>query len=166
MLDTCSVSSCDRPAIGGGLCEGHNRRKRKGYRGNFDASFRRMNTKDCSVGGCTEYHVGNGLCQNHRLGALRLARKKYFVERLGGKCVRCGVTHHYLAFDFHHRDPATKLFDICYYINQKNIPVLLAEPRKCELLCAVCHRLEHANYVRLEEHAQQFLEVYRASPEQ
>ena len=64
------------------------------------------------------------------------------IEKLGGKCVKCGYSKCKNALDFHHIDPATKLFNmgIAYRYPQKKIDL---ELNKCMLLCANCHREEH-----------------------
>lgn len=43
--------------------------------------------------------------------------------------------------DFHHRDPLTKDFEIGGFHGSR--ARLLAEVEKCDLICAVCHRLRH-----------------------
>lgn len=59
-------------------------------------------------------------------------------------CEDCGFEGHNSQFDFHHRDPASKLFDISK-ARQRNMAkdVILRELKKCVLLCANCHRLHH-----------------------
>lgn len=78
---------------------------------------------------------------------LRAYALKYKLIKLhGGKCVKCGYDKSELtaAFDFHHRDPATKSFNIHKAIEHgKSWIDVLNEAEKCDLLCAICHRLEH-----------------------
>ena len=64
------------------------------------------------------------------------------VEYLGGKCIDCGFTGHPIAFDFDHRDPHDKEFKISgkYIFRWKE---LKKELNKCDLRCAICHRLRH-----------------------
>ena len=56
--------------------------------------------------------------------------------------MRCGWSGHVAGFDFHHRDPTLKDFNICLATG-KAWEVVRAELDKCELLCALCHRLHH-----------------------
>lgn len=49
------------------------------------------------------------------------------------------------ALDFHHRDAAEKDFGISYKGHTKALERLKKEVDKCILLCANCHREEHAN---------------------
>lgn len=75
----------------------------------------------------------------------RWRRKNVLIERLGGKCVRCGWGEHPAALDFHHKDPATKEFNIAPSLGRA-MEILEREVDKCELLCANCHRIEHSSY--------------------
>ncbi len=77
----------------------------------------------------------NSCMVNHR----RFLRKKKMVEYKGGKCQRCGYDKCLAAFDFHHRDPKGKEFNIsgnhCIAWNK-----LRKELDKCDLVCSNCHR--------------------------
>lgn len=67
---------------------------------------------------------------------------------LGGKCVRCGWKMKSLeelsAYDFHHPND-DKIFSISKMGN-KNWETIVDEIKKCDLLCANCHRVEHSKY--------------------
>lgn len=74
-------------------------------------------------------------------------RKKYyneFISRakayLGGVCVVCGTEEN---LEFHHKDPATKLFVITTRYGYK-WESTQTELDKCELLCTVHHKEKHA----------------------
>jgi hypothetical protein len=92
---------------------------------------------------------------NHRNREVRIgykleygrSRKVKLILLLGGFCVLCGMKYdgkNGAAFDFHHRDPAVKVFAL-------NIPQLVnrawkaivVEAEKCDLVCSCCHRVEH-----------------------
>jgi hypothetical protein len=101
----------------------------------------------CRIPGCTRDIVYRqaGVCRTHYMQEWRGQRKRTLADHLGGRCVRCGWTpllpSEYAVFDFHHlggKDEAVA--------NLINAPwgQLTAEAAKCELLCANCHRLEHA----------------------
>lgn len=66
------------------------------------------------------------------------AQKAKCVAHMGGKCERCGLEDHPVVYDFHHRDPSKKLFEINSSL--KAWDRLVEEMKKCNLLCAVCHR--------------------------
>jgi rubredoxin len=62
----------------------------------------------------------------------RIDQKQFSIQHLGGKCLDCGLVYdgsNGYAFDFHHRDPATKRFQV---------------GSKYDLLCAICHRKRHS----------------------
>ena len=73
-------------------------------------------------------------------------RRRWVKEQLatdaGGRCIRCGYAGSLRALDFHHRDPSQKSFAISAFSGAWT--KLLAEAQKCDLLCANCHRMEHA----------------------
>jgi hypothetical protein len=76
--------------------------------------------------------------RNRRLKTLEYAR-----FRQGLKCLKCGEDHP-ACIDFHHRDPATKEFNISqgwrwgYPLER-----LKKEIEKCDILCSNCHRKHH-----------------------
>lgn len=84
-------------------------------------------------------------CKNkHHVSLARKRLKVRAVEYMGGQCARCGYDSHPAALDFHHRDPSEKDFKIS---NGNTIAwdKVKVELDKCELLCANCHRIEHAD---------------------
>lgn len=67
------------------------------------------------------------------------------VEYKGGKCSKCeSSTYHPSCYDFHHNDPATKEF-VWTKLRLKSWDKITKELDKCDLLCCICHRLEHLN---------------------
>ena len=85
----------------------------------------------------------------------RQERKAKLVEMLGGECMLCGYRKCVAALEFHHRDPAQKLFQLSKENLLKRWPIVLAESEKCDLYCANCHReLEEAlRHMRFSEEA-------------
>ena len=73
----------------------------------------------------------------------RYRHKQKAVEMLGGKCARCGWHGDIAAYEFHHPE-GDKTFGVGVKSNSSFSAVLVAEILKCELLCANCHRIEHA----------------------
>ena len=70
-------------------------------------------------------------------------RRKWFYDiKSELKCERCGFDHP-AALDFHHKDPTQKSFGISAnkHIGKEKV---LEEIKKCKVLCANCHRIEHA----------------------
>ena len=62
-------------------------------------------------------------------------RRAQLIELLGGYCVRCGSTER---LEFDHIDPATKSFELGSDWTRA-WDDLVAEARKCQLLCRPCH---------------------------
>jgi predicted HNH restriction endonuclease len=57
--------------------------------------------------------------------------------------VRCGWSGNQAALQFHHQNSQEKEFTIGNVAN-KNWEVIKAELRKCILLCANCHAINHS----------------------
>ena len=73
-------------------------------------------------------------------------RKDILVASRGGKCEHCHQSYIYSGvYDFHHKDPTIKEFGIASGLT-RHLPMedLLKEIDKCLMLCANCHRIEHA----------------------
>ena len=60
------------------------------------------------------------------------------------QCCKCGEGRA-VCLDLHHTDPSTKLFSLNEARN-KSIKSIDAELAKCDVVCANCHRLIHAEY--------------------
>jgi len=67
--------------------------------------------------------------------------KKRLVEMFGGKCSRCPVSD-FRVLDFDHINPKTKRFNLCIGSMHRPWAELVTEARKCQLLCANCHRIK------------------------
>lgn len=68
--------------------------------------------------------------------------KDELIAARGGRCCDCGYSASAAALEFHHRDAATKEFEIgaaSVSRDRKRI-----EASKCDLVCANCHRARHA----------------------
>ena len=73
----------------------------------------------------------------------RLRAKLFLIEYKGGKCGMCGYDKMVpRAYDFHHRDPNEKEFNISQS-TVHNLDKLKLEVDKCDLLCKNCHAEKH-----------------------
>lgn len=72
------------------------------------------------------------------------ANRKLYIQYKGSKCSKCGYSKCDDALDFHHPDPHAKdtSFRSWRYWGLEKAKV---ELDKCILLCANCHREEHAS---------------------
>src|SRR5271157_4179734 len=76
-----------------------------------------------------------GRCASEWVIASRIKKKERLVGMFGGKCALCGYRKYVGALDFHHKNRLTKSFalsvkGVCYSWN-----TVLAEAKKCVLLC-------------------------------
>ena len=67
------------------------------------------------------------------------ARKNEIINRLGGKCVKCGSCD---SLEIHHIDYKSKSYSITKKILSIPFKKLDEELSKCELLCKECHKKE------------------------
>lgn len=100
--------------------------------------YKRTNKKTCAskCKKCANTYYGN---------RVKIVKIK-MIEYKGSQCEKCKLKlkdTHYAVFDFHHLDPKAKdiKFDRIKYQSWEKIQ---KEIDKCLLLCANCHRLEHA----------------------
>lgn len=101
----------------------------------LDQFYRRRNNKHASVY-CRA-------CTNTVTIARQQKLKRLAVAYKGGKCQNCGYDRYIGSLEFHHMDPEAKDFDVA---NCKLTSFNRVRPEldKCVLLCANCHREEHA----------------------
>ena len=71
-------------------------------------------------------------------------RKLDLIKRLGSECVKCGYSKNYSALEFHHKRPKEKLFQLdLRSLSNRKWERVLAEARKCILVCSNCHAELH-----------------------
>ena len=73
----------------------------------------------------------------------RFRAKAAAIKLLGGKCTQCGWNGNQAAIQFHHKNPRTKDF-IIGNVSNKSWNSIKSEMKKCVLLCANCHAIEHS----------------------
>ena len=82
-------------------------------------------------------------CNRQLVSERQQLLKKRAVEYKGGRCTRCGYDRYIGSLEFHHLDPESKEFDLADF-HSTDFESVKAELDKCLLLCANCHREEHA----------------------
>ena len=88
---------------------------------------------------------------NNIMSQYHIDIKKMLVDHLGGHCIDCSLETNWVeVYDFHH-PPGTKNGNKCIskLINEREWRCtgafcLKLEADKCDLLCANCHRIRHA----------------------
>ena len=70
------------------------------------------------------------------------------VQYLGGSCILCGYSRCMAALEFHHVNPASKLYEIG---KRPSLSLEKQKPEldKCVLLCANCHREVESGFIEL-----------------
>lgn len=118
---------------------GGGRRRRRMADGPKFATF------ECKLHGSTEFVLENRgyyrcmKCRSANVIDWRRRKKQTLVHEAGGKCKLCGYDRCMAALEFHHLDPARKLFPLSMRGCTRSIQTLRAEAAKCVLLCANCH---------------------------
>jgi len=84
-------------------------------------------------------------------GRLRVATKTFLVRPAHGKCQLCGYDRYIGNLSFHHRDPATKSFNISMMILDYALKKLITEASKCILVCHNCHGEIHAGLITTDK---------------
>lgn len=80
----------------------------------------------------------------------RAEQRRKLVERLGGKCSKCGYSKNLASLDFHHIDPSKKEGFIGYLINFHKFSDAEKEAKKCTVLCKNCHGEHHNPDLEIE----------------
>jgi hypothetical protein len=83
------------------------------------------------------------VCANRQTVERQQRLKQQVVEYLGGCCMQCGYDRYIGCLELHHLDPSVKEFDFAY-CRTTTFEKIKPELDKCILLCANCHREEHA----------------------
>lgn len=142
--DQCSIAGCVHQARAKGLCNAHYLRARSGAA--MDAPVRRLRSTGAECQDCSS-PVGPkgawGRCGKHYRRERSKVIKLALIEAMGGLCADCGGSFHHAAFDFHHL--GDKDGSVSGLMNTSSLDQVAAEAAKCELLCANCHRIRHAN---------------------
>lgn len=103
--------------------------------------------KDCRNAEGGYYRAECRVCHNARAVMNYDELKRAAIAYKGGKCSHCGLRHDCPAvYDFHHRDFREKEYrfgDLCKCKRIAQFSDLTPELDKCDLLCAICHRVLH-----------------------
>jgi len=92
-------------------------------------------------------------CRVDKVVRSRQKRKRDLVEHFGGDCMRCGYnpiadsSKSLGAIEFHHRNPEEKEFALGTKGMARSWEKCLKEAKKCDMVCANCHRELHDEMV-------------------
>lgn len=140
MNKECLVEICDRPLLAKGFCNGHYLRSRNG--GSMTTPIVRVEKgRVCGEQECSAKHYSGNFCHNHYNYYRRRAVWEKAVEILGGRCLKCKESYPVEVYDLHHREKSEKSFAMGNAICSFKWETIEEELRKCDLLCANCHRI-------------------------
>lgn len=80
-----------------------------------------------------------GKCASQWVIDNRRRKKERLVLMFGGSCVVCGYNKYAGALDFHHTDPKNKSFALSVKGLSYSWNSIVAEAKKCILVCKNCH---------------------------
>lgn len=118
---------------------------------NLDRSYKEIATElNCSKG-TIAYHCSVKVRekQHNRVYANRCKLINKLKTEAGGECVICGYSKCLKALEFHHRDKSTKFkrkgkpICVALMFSHYSVDVIKQEIKKCDLICANCHRELH-----------------------
>lgn len=99
--------------------------------------------KECQKEYFKKYYDKNKEKHIHTVLSYTIERKIFLAQKkMEYGCIKCGYKDHPSALQFHHKDPKTKSFTIGSG-NNKTFQELKDEIKKCVVLCANCHFIEH-----------------------
>ena len=108
----------------------------------------------CERHGPTPHATGSdGYLRCRRCRAEAVVRRRArvraaLIAEAGGRCAICGYDSHPAALQFHHVDPATKIFTVRDG-DTRSLARMREESSKCVLLCANCHAQVEAGAIDL-----------------
>lgn len=105
-----------------------------------------MRYKDNKKSYMDAYYEANGVRIRESGRKRNRAFKVKCIATKGGCCEACGLKYdgeNAAVFEFHHRDPTTKV-DRLSTMAPKPWGTVVDELDKCDMLCANCHNLMHA----------------------
>jgi len=110
-----------------------------------DAGYKKLSRITGVAYGTFRYHTNTAYQENQhsRLRAKAAKHKFILIQFLGGQCMKCGYRESD-ALDFHHRNKSQKTTAVSNLLDGK-FENALEEAKKCDLLCANCHREQHAD---------------------
>jgi hypothetical protein len=121
------------------VCKNCNRAKDKKYRIKHKQEIAERNKRYRA-----EHKQESLKCTQERIEKHRKAWIPILEEIYGTiACIKCGYDKCFAALEFHHRKPKTKNFSISIILRRKPTPEKIKEIKKCDLLCANCHRELH-----------------------
>ncbi|HVZ75911.1 MAG TPA: HNH endonuclease signature motif containing protein [Candidatus Paceibacterota bacterium] len=111
--------------------------------------------KKCKIHGVTKHFPRQdgswrcGKCASAWVIKNRQNKKARLVALFGGRCIACGYKKYAGALDFHHIDPNKKSFALSVKGLSYSWESLVAEAKKCVLVCKNCHTEIEAGIIKI-----------------
>lgn len=94
-----------------------------------------------------QHYQNNKQIYKERFRSHRIATRIYLQElKKDLKCIICGESDP-ICIDFHHKDKAQKVACISKMVRDYGMEKVLEEIKKCDPLCANCHRKLHRDEI-------------------
>ena len=137
---SCIADNCPNDKFAKGFCNAHYIRSRNGANMSTPVQAQTDSCVDC--GSPLNSKGGWMRCSKHFKLLRQRTIKESLVDAMGGCCQHCNGVFNLAAYDFHHI--SKKEANPSNIINSASIQKIAEEIEKCILLCANCHRIEHA----------------------
>lgn len=86
--------------------------------------------------------IANKKRDNAYFNKARRERSREFLVSLKNRpCADCGISYPHYVMDFDHLPEFPKLGEVGKLVNQHKFAEAIEESKKCELVCANCHRV-------------------------
>ncbi len=138
-VEGCKVENCHNKHRSKGYCNIHYLRFKDGK--DLNSPIQSYGTKGCKIENCHNRHRTGGYCHNHASITSRLVLKEEIMEQFGDKCHDCGGNFPPCVFDFDNVSTAPGHIQISQLIRAGNRERLQKELKRCEMVCANCHRV-------------------------
>jgi hypothetical protein len=103
---------------------------------------RKSNCKICQNKRVCAWNARNKVRKLEHRQEQRRRNVEWYVSLKTAPCSDCGLSFPPAAMDFHHRPGELKLANVAEMLDRVGKAKILAEIAKCDLLCAICHRLQ------------------------
>lgn len=116
----------------------------------------------CTIHGATSGFTVRGCdyclkCRSERISRHRAKNKLVLIKCFGSKCQLCGYSRFKNSLEFHHLEKSKKSFNISMANGSKSLRLLVAEAKKCVLVCANCHAEIEGGFRKVPARVKSFL---------
>ena len=95
------------------------------------------------------YRENKQLTKKRSLGSKKRTQDFFKLKKsndVKNGCSICGCKGDVNIFDYHHRDPKTKITSVADMVGRGSRQAIINEISKCDIVCKSCHKKIHHNY--------------------